>query len=111
MQPRQSKHRAIEGLLPDLVDVISSKSSPARFADHLVSHGFLNTQSKSDILQKEGETPHSTVSRLLNAVVVTIKTASSPEECEKNFDNFVTVIRERLELNDLAQKLTSRCGE
>ena len=67
-------------------------------------------QYKSDILETKGETPHNTVSRLLNAVVVTIKTASSPEESEKHFDNFVTVIR-KLELNDLAQRLTNRCGE
>ena len=55
--------------------------------------------------------PHSTVSRLLNAVVVTIKMASSPEESEKHFDNFVTIIRKELELEDLAQKLLKRCGE
>ena len=64
-----------------------------------------------NILEKKGASPHDTVSTLLNAVVVTVKTASSPEESAKHFDNFVTIIRKGLELEDLAQKLINRCGE
>ena len=110
-QPRETKHCAIEGLLPDLADVICGKSDPEVFAEHLASNGFLSTQTKSNIMGTKGKTPHSTVSRLLNAVVVTIKTASSPDKSEKHFEKFVTIIRKRLELNDLAQKLMKRCGE
>ena len=108
---RDTNHRAIEEHILDLATSISSQSSPEIFASHLVANGFLDLQTMTNKLDMLGDNTYRKVQRLLNVVVTTIEMAGSPEVSTKHFDSFVSIIREELQLEDLAQRLVKRSGE
>ena len=107
---RDTNCRAIEEHFDRLATTITSQSSLERFGSHLVAKGFLDSQTMNNKLDVQGYNPYRSVQKLVNVVVNTIECANSPEASAKHFDSFVSIIREDLQLKDLAQ-LLKRSGE
>lgn len=103
--------RVLQGMGSILNKTISNQSDLVVFGDAVSSANFVSEQLVNDI-KSMGETSKlDKVSRIMAAVKDRITFPSCPEKITKRFNDFVLLIRDDLDLLDLAEQLVQKLGK
>ena len=96
---------AIRSHLVDLCTTVTRIRDPKLFSNLLIQAKLVDDMSAESILTMSGTSHYHKVSALVSRVASTIESASSQKRATEIFDQLVLILKNDLELRDIAEQL------
>ena len=103
------EYQVFQSFSAKLIDNITDSSDPNVFANLLVQSEFLTRRAADNKTSANGLSNYNKICNLLAVVDPAIKIARTPEKRRENFNKFLILCHDNLQLKDLAQQLADAC--